>query len=82
LSKLLHCQVQGLHSGLAKPDTDHAAKEFVKDRKHVREWCQCYNTLKRQTCGVLGKPCRLRCGQPLSVDLDHRVSGGSFCNGL
>ena len=25
---------------------------------------------------MLGKCRRLRCGQPLSVDLDHRVSGG------
>ena len=51
-------------------------KEFADDRKRVREWCQCYSTLKGQTRGVLGKRRRLRCGQPLSVDLDHRVSGG------
>ena len=31
------------------------AKEFANDRKHVREWCQCYSTLKGQTCGELGK---------------------------
>jgi len=49
------------------------AKEFANDRKRVREWCQCYSTLKGQTCGVLRKCRRLRCGQPLS---DHRVSGG------
>ena len=51
-------------------------KEFADDRKRVREWCRCYSTLKGQTRGVLGKRRRLRCGQPLSVDLDHRVSGG------
>ena len=31
------------------------AKEFADDRKRVREWCQCYSTLKGQTRGVLGK---------------------------
>jgi len=51
------------------------AKEFADDRKRVREWCQCYSTLKGQTHGMLGKRRRLRCGQPLSVNLD-RVSGG------
>ena len=35
-----------------------------------------YSTLKGQTREVLGKCRRLCCGQPLSVDLDHRVSGG------
>ena len=52
------------------------AGKFSDDRKCVREWCQCYSKLKGQTRGVLGKRRRLRCGQPLSVDLDHRVSGG------
>ena len=52
------------------------AGKFADDRKRVREWCQCYTTLKGQTRGVLGKRHRLHCGQPLSVDLDHRVSGG------
>ena len=52
------------------------AKEFANDRKYVHEWCQCYSTLKGQTRGVLGKCHRLHCGQPLSVDLDHRVSEG------
>ena len=46
------------------------AKEFADDRKHVRKWCQRYSTLKA------GKRRRLCCGQPLLVDLDHRVSGG------
>ena len=32
------------------------------------------STLKGQTRGMLGKRRCLRCGQPLSVDLDHRVS--------
>jgi len=32
--------------------------------------------LKGQIHGVLGKHRRLHCGQPLSVDLDHRVSEG------
>ena len=52
-------------------------EEFADDRKHVRdrEWCQCYSTLKGQTRGVLGKRHRLCYGQPLSVDLDHQVSG-------
>ena len=53
------------------------AKEFGDDRKRVCEWCQCYSTLKGQTHGELGKCHYLRCGQPLSVDLDHRVSGMS-----
>ena len=48
------------------------AKEFAVDRKRV---CKCYSTLNGQTRGVLGKRRRLRCGQPLSVDLDHQVSG-------
>jgi len=26
------------------------AMEFADDRKHVREWCQCYSILKGQTC--------------------------------
>ena len=52
------------------------AKEFADDRKCVREWCQCYSTLKGQARGVLRKCHRLHCGQPLSVDLDHWVSGG------
>jgi len=47
------------------------AKEFAVDRKHIREWCQCYSTLKGKTKGVLGK--HLRRGQPLSVDLDQKV---------
>ena len=51
-------------------------KEFADDRKCVREWCQCYSTLKGETRGVLGKCRCVRCGQRLSVDLDHRVSGG------
>ena len=81
--------VQGLHGGVhgnarTKPaSTDHGqysahrpTKEFANDHKHVREWCQCYSTLKGQTRGVLGKRHRLRCGQPLLVDLDHQVSGG------
>jgi len=51
-------------------------KEFADNRKCVREWCQCYSTLKGQTCGVLGKRRRLRCGHPFSVNLDRQVSGG------
>ena len=51
------------------------AGKFTNDRNRVREWCQCYSTLRGQTRGVLGKRCRLRCGQHLSVNLDHRVSG-------
>ena len=49
------------------------AGKFIDGRKRVCEWCQCYSTLKGQTHGVLGKRRRLCCGQPLSVDLDHRV---------
>ena len=70
----------------------HRTVKFADDRKRVRnrKWCQSYSTLKGQTRGVLGKRHHLRCGQPLSVDLDHRVSGEekadrgrtSFCNGL
>jgi len=52
------------------------AKDFAIDCKRVRKWRQCYSTLKGQTCRVLGKRRRLCCGQPLSGDLDHRVSGG------
>jgi len=52
------------------------AEKFANDRKHVYKWCQSYSTLKGQTRRVLGKHHRLRCGQPLSVDLDHRISGG------
>ena len=52
------------------------AEEFTDDRKCVREWWQYYSTLKGQTRGVLGKCRRLCCGQPLSVALDHQVSGG------
>ena len=48
------------------------AKEFADYRKRAHEWCP----LKGQTHGVLGKRCYLRCGQPMSVDLDHRLSGG------
>ena len=59
-----------------KASVHRTAEEFADDRKRVREWCQCYSTLKGQTRGVLGKHRRLCCGQPLSVDLDHRVSGG------
>jgi len=51
-------------------------KEFANDRKRVHEWYQRYSTLKGKTRRVLGKRHCLRCGQPLSVDLDHRVSGG------
>ena len=52
------------------------AKEFAVDRKRVREWVSVSNsTLKGQTRGKLGKRHCLRCGQPLPVDLDHRVSG-------
>ena len=51
------------------------AEEFTDNFKCIREWCQCYSTLKGQTRGVLGKHCCLLCGQSLSVDLDHRVSG-------
>ena len=58
-----------------KASVHRTAKEFADDRKRVCEWCQCYSTLKGQTRGVLGKRHRLRCGQPLSVDIDHRVSG-------
>jgi len=43
------------------------AEKFANDRKRVREWCQCYSTLKGQTHGVLGKGRRLRCGQLLSI---------------
>ena len=57
------------------------AKEFAKDCKRVCEWCQCYSTLKGQTRGVLGKRRRLHCGQPLSVALDHQVSGGQSSEG-
>ena len=35
-----------------------------------------YSTLKGQIRVELGKRRPLHCGQPLSVDLDHRVSGG------
>ena len=45
------------------------AKEFAVDHKRVRE---CYSTLNGQTSGVLGKRRHLRCGQPLSVDLDQK----------
>ena len=51
-------------------------KEFAIDHKHVCDWSQYYSTLKGQTRGVLGKRRRLHCGQFLSVDLDHQVSGG------
>jgi len=34
---------------------------------------ECYSTLNGQTRGVLGKRRCLRCGQPLSVNLDHKV---------
>jgi len=28
------------------------AEKFTDDRKRVREWCQCYSTLKGQTRGA------------------------------
>ena len=49
------------------------AKEFTVDCKRVREWCQNYNALKEISCGVSEKCCRLRCGHPLSIDLDQKV---------
>ena len=49
------------------------AKEFAVDRKRVREWCQNYDTLKGQSCGVSGKRRRLRSGHHLSVNLDQKV---------
>jgi len=30
------------------------AEEFTDNFKRIREWCQCYSTLKGQTRGVLG----------------------------
>jgi len=52
------------------------AKEFAVNHKRVRELVSINNsTLKGQTRGMLGKCRCLCCGQPLSVDLDHRVSG-------
>ena len=59
-----------------KASIHRTAEEFADDRKCVREWCQCYSTLKGQTRRVLGKCRHLHCGQPLSVDLEHQVSGG------
>jgi len=47
-------------------------KGFADDRKRI---CQYDSTLKGQTRRVLGKCRRLCCGQPLTVDLDHQVSG-------
>ena len=46
------------------------AKEFAVDRKRVRASA---TALNEQTRGVLGKRRNLRCGQPLSVDLDQKV---------
>ena len=66
-SKLLHCQVEWQRQN--KASVHRPAKEFANDRKRVHEW-------RQLTHGGLGKCCRLRCGQPLSVDLEHRVSGG------
>jgi len=43
----------------------------AQNSKRVRKWCQCYSTLKGQTRVYA-------CGQPLSVDLDHRVSGSQY----
>jgi len=56
--------------------TDQLRNSQTIDRKRVCEWHQRYSTLKGQTRRVLGKHRRLRCGQPLSVDLDHPVCGG------
>ena len=65
---------------MATPDRSQrpqTVEEFTDNHKRVRDrkWCQCYSTLKGQTRGVLGKRHCLLYGQPLSVDLDHRVSG-------
>jgi len=49
---------------------------FVVNRKHVCEWYQCNSTLNGQIHGVLRKRHSLRCGQPLSVDLDESI----WCN--
>ena len=56
--------------------TDQLRNSQTIDCKRVCKWCQCHSTLKGQTRGVLGKRHHLCCGQPLSVDLDHRVSRG------
>ena len=49
------------------------AKHFSINRKLVREWCQKYSLLKRQTSGAPGKR-RCHCwGKPLSVELDQKV---------
>ena len=52
-----------------------SAKEFAVDSLACPRVVSISNsTLKGQTRGILGKRRCLRCGQPLSVDLDHRVS--------
>jgi len=51
------------------------AKEFAIDSLVCPRVVSISNsTLKGQTCGMLGKHSCLCCGQPLSVDLDHRIS--------
>ena len=51
------------------------AKEFTIDSLACPRVVSISNsTSKGQTSGMLGKRRCLRCGQPLSVNLDHRVS--------
>ena len=74
-SKLLYSKVSMVEWQRKNEASVHrTAKEFAINRKRVLECrCQCYSALKGQTRGVLGKRRRLRCGQPLAVDLDHKV---------
>jgi len=71
LSKLLHCKVSVVEWQCKNEASVHkTAKEFAIDHESVHK---CYSTMKGQTCGVLGKCYRLRCGQSLSVNLDQKA---------
>ena len=70
--KLLHCQVQGQRKNEAS--IHGTAKEFAVNSLACPRVVSISNsTSKGQTRGMLGKRRCLRCGQPLSVHLDHQV---------
>ena len=74
--KLLNCQVLGPRGNTrTKPASIEQLRNLPLIQVCSRVVSISNSTLKGQTRGMLGKHCCLRCGEPLSVDLDHRVSG-------
>jgi len=75
-TKMIFVETPTLSSSRKNEASVHrTAKEFAVDSLACPRVVSISNsTWKGQTRGMLGKRRCLRCGQPLSVDLDHRVS--------